>query len=77
MTTPRKQPPTVTLTVLGGAVQEAEFSPGLSCRVVIRDYDVEGVEESKLHTDDEGIMYYEMVFWPDEENEQSQSHKEE
>ena len=51
---------TVTVTVAGGVVQNVDFPAGV--RVVVRDYDVEGCNESDLTNDENGNKYLESVW---------------
>ena len=50
----------VTITVEGGVVQHVDCPQGV--QVVIKDYDVEGCDESDLHKDDNGDQYLESVW---------------
>jgi hypothetical protein len=50
----------VVVSVKGGAVIDVEAPPHVD--VVIRDYDVDGINEDLLDVDEEGDLYREMIW---------------
>lgn len=50
----------VTITVEGGVVQDVEVPPGV--RVIVKDYDVEGMDEDRMTKDEDGNEYVESVY---------------
>ncbi len=54
---------TVTITVEGGVVQNVEVPEGVT--VIVRDYDVEGVESDLLQQDENGDNYIEAIWTPE------------
>jgi hypothetical protein len=58
---PPAPPPTAHIVVEGGVVQDVDVPPGI--RVVVRDYDVEGVEGAEdLPQDEDGAHYTESTY---------------
>lgn len=53
-------PLTVTITVEGGVVQHIDLPPGV--RAVVKDYDIDGCDESDLTEDENGDEYVEGVW---------------
>ncbi len=51
---------TVRVTVEGGVVQHIEVPKGV--RVIVKDYDVEGCDESQLEHDENGDNYFEAIW---------------
>jgi hypothetical protein len=56
----------IVVTIQGGAVVDAQFPPGCPCGLVIRDYDVEGVDEDALEKDEDGDLCQEFEFSPED-----------
>jgi hypothetical protein len=52
--------PTVTIVVLGGVVHDVDCPDGV--RAVVKDYDVDGCDETDLSTDANGDKYLESVW---------------
>ena len=50
------EPPRITVTVKGGAVQAVTIENGPAC-VVVRDYDTDGTDPATMHTDEQGHRY--------------------
>jgi hypothetical protein len=50
----------VRVTIEGGAVQHVEVPVGV--QVVVRDYDVEGCDETELEEDENGDNYFESIW---------------
>ena len=55
-------PARIIVTLEGGAVQMVERVPE-GVEVEVRDYDIEGVDETVLERDDSGDLYY-SYLWP-------------
>ena len=55
---------TVRVMVSGGVVQHVEVPEGVT--VIVRDYDVEGVEPDLLQQDEEGNSYIEAIWTPEQ-----------
>ena len=51
---------TVQITMEGGVIQDIEVPEGV--RVIVRDYDSDGVEEESLCKDDNGDNYIETIW---------------
>lgn len=45
----------IIITVDGGVIQDITFPPGCKTRVIVRDYDVEGMEDERIDEDTEFI----------------------
>ncbi len=54
---------TVNITVSGGVVQNVEVPEGVT--VIVRDYDVDGVESDLLQQDRGGDNYIESIWTPE------------
>ena len=55
----------VIITLEGGFIQDVQLPIGI--RLIVRDYDVEGVPEDELQRDGNGRPYVEAI-WPAEPN---------
>ena len=51
---------TVRITMEGGVIQAAEVPKGV--RVIVRDYDVDGVETERLQRDEDGSEFIEAIW---------------
>jgi len=58
--------PKVIITINGGCADIAEKPDDVE--VIIRDYDVDGVDDAVLQTDGDGDRYQEMIFLPEKNN---------
>jgi hypothetical protein len=52
---------TILVTVQGGVIQNIDDIP-TDVRVVVRDYDVDGIDESKLEEDQDGHRFVESTW---------------
>ncbi len=59
-----RSPAVVTVSVAGGVVQHVDVPAGV--RVVVQDYDVDGVAEEQLQTDADGTPFVQACWAPDE-----------
>lgn len=45
----------IIITVDGGVIQDITFPPNCTTRIIVRDYDVEGMEDDRLEEDAEFV----------------------
>jgi len=52
----------IVIYVEGGVVQDVDIPEDCPCNVIVRDYDIEGSDQSILQEDQYGELYVESVF---------------
>ena len=57
-----KKNPTITINILGGCIDDIVKERCNELEVIVHDYDIEGLDDENLHTDQYGKQYQVITF---------------